>query len=47
MLHPADLMAEGRFAGVLDRSFPLEDIVEAFSDVVTGLRTGVVVFDLQ
>jgi len=45
--HLADLMAEGRFAGVFDRSYPLEDIVEAFRYVETGQKTGIVVIKLQ
>lgn len=45
--HLADLMAEGRFAGVFDRSFPLEDIVKAFRYVETGQKTGIVVIDVQ
>jgi NADPH:quinone reductase-like Zn-dependent oxidoreductase len=45
--HVADLMAEGRFRGVFDRSYPLEDIVEAFRYVETGQKTGIVVIDVQ
>ena len=39
----AGLMAAGRFRGVFDRSFPLEDIVEAFRYVETVQKTGIVV----
>jgi len=45
--HLADLMAEGRFRGVFDRRYPLEDIVEAFRYVETGQKTGIVVIDVQ
>jgi len=45
--HLADLMAEGRYTGVFDRSFSLEDIVEAFRYVETGQKTGIVVINFQ
>jgi len=45
--HLADLLAEGRFRGVFDRSYPLEDIVEAFQYVETGQKTGIVVINVQ
>ena len=45
--HLAVLMAEGRFRGVFDRSYPLDDIVEAFRYVETGLKTGIVVINVQ
>jgi len=45
--HLANLMAEGRFRGVFDRSYPLENIVEAFRYVETGQKTGIVVIDVQ
>ena len=45
--HLAELMGEGRFRGVFDRSFPLEDIVEAFRYVETGQKTGIVVINIQ
>lgn len=41
--HLADLMANGRFHGVFDRSYPLENIVDAFRYVETGQKTGIVV----
>jgi len=44
--HLAGLMAEGRFKGVLDRSYLLEDIVEAFRYVETGQKTGIVVINV-
>ena len=44
--HLATLMAEGRFKGVFDRSYPLEDIVEAFRYVETGQKTGIVVINI-
>ncbi|MCP4199249.1 MAG: NAD(P)-dependent alcohol dehydrogenase [Proteobacteria bacterium] len=39
----ASLMGEGRFRGVFDRSYDLENIVEAFRYVETGQKTGIVV----
>ena len=39
----AALMADGRFRGVFDRSYPLSDIVAAFRYVETGRKTGIVV----
>ncbi|MEP2029258.1 MAG: NAD(P)-dependent alcohol dehydrogenase [Paracoccaceae bacterium] len=45
--HLANLMAEGRFRGVFDRSYPLENIVEAFRYVETGQKTGIVVINVQ
>ena len=43
----AELMAESRFRGVFDSSYPLEDIVEAFRFVETGQKTGIVVINVQ
>ena len=45
--HLADLMAEGRFRGVFDRSYPLKDIVDAIRYVDTGQKTGIVLIDVQ
>lgn len=39
----ADLMARGQFQGVFDRSYALEDIVDAFRYVETEQKTGIVV----
>ncbi len=39
----AGLMAEGKFQGVFDRNYPLEEIVEAFRYVEQGQKTGIVV----
>ncbi|WP_229724300.1 NAD(P)-dependent alcohol dehydrogenase [Cribrihabitans marinus] len=43
----ADLMATGQFHGVFDRSYPLEDIVDAFRYVETGQKTGIVVINTR
>ncbi len=43
----AELLADGRFRGVFDRSYPLEDIVEAFRYVETGQKTGIVVIEVR
>lgn len=41
--HLSDLMSEGRFKGVFDRSYLLNDIGSAFQYVQTGQKTGIVV----
>lgn len=41
------LMEEGKFKTVIDRTYPLEKIPEAFSYVLTGQKTGNVVISLQ
>ena len=43
----AGLMAEGKFRGVFDRSYPLADIVEAFRYVEKGEKTGIVVINAE
>ncbi len=43
----AALMAKGKLKGVFDRSYDIEDIVEAFRYVETGQKTGVVVIRIQ
>ncbi|WP_421857331.1 NAD(P)-dependent alcohol dehydrogenase [Oricola sp.] len=40
------LMADGLFDGVFDRSYPLEETVEAFRYVETGQKTGIVVIEI-
>lgn len=42
-----DLMQQGRFKAVLDREFPLEQIVDAYKYVETGQKTGNVVITVQ
>jgi NADPH:quinone reductase-like Zn-dependent oxidoreductase len=42
----AGLMQEGRIRGVFDRRYPLADIVQAFSYVETGQKTGIVRIDV-
>jgi len=42
----AGLMADGRFRGVFDRSYDLENIIEAFRYVETGQKTGIVVINV-
>lgn len=42
----AGLMAAGRFRGVFDRHYPLDEIVAAFRYVETGQKTGIVVIDV-
>lgn len=43
----ADLMSNGRFTGVFDRSYPLDKIVDAFRYVEGGHKTGIVVVELD
>lgn len=43
----ADMMEAGQFRGVFDRSYPLEDIVEAFRYVEMGQKTGIVAIEVQ
>ena len=43
ILFIGDLIEEGAFAAVIDRSYPLEEIVEAYRYVETGQKTGNVV----
>lgn len=45
--HLADLMADGRFRGVFDRSYPLDDIAEAFRFVEAGQKTGIVAINVK
>lgn len=42
----ADLMSQGRFRGVFDRRYPLDDIAAAFRYVEQGQKTGIVVVDV-
>ncbi len=44
--HLAELMATGKFQGVFDRRYPLDDIVEAFQYVEKGQKTGIVVLNV-
>jgi NADPH:quinone reductase-like Zn-dependent oxidoreductase len=41
-----DMIEQGAFAAVIDRSYPLEEIVEAYPYVETGQKTGNVVITL-
>lgn len=42
----AELMAQGQFRGVFDRSYPLDEIVNAFRYVEAGQKTGIVVVNV-
>ena len=42
-----DLMEKGRFRPVIDRTYPLEEIVEAYIYVASGQKTGNVVIKMQ
>jgi NADPH:quinone reductase-like Zn-dependent oxidoreductase len=42
-----DLMEAGRFRAVIDRKYPLDDIVEAYRYVMTGRKAGIVVIEVS
>lgn len=42
----ADLISRGKFEGVFDRSYPLDEVADAFRYVETGQKTGIVVVDV-
>lgn len=41
------LMENGQFSGVIDRTYPLEEIIEAYEYVATGQKTGNVVIAIS
>jgi NADPH:quinone reductase-like Zn-dependent oxidoreductase len=42
-----DLMESGQFRPVIDRRYPLAEIVEAYRHVETGLKVGSVVITVE
>ena len=42
-----DLLTNGKFTPVIDRSYSLEDIVDAYEYVMTGKKTGNVLIDIR
>jgi NADPH:quinone reductase-like Zn-dependent oxidoreductase len=42
-----DLVDEGRFTPVIDRTYPLDDVAEAFTYVATGQKVGNVVVTMD
>ena len=47
MRHFSELMESGQFRPVIDRTYPLDEIVEAYRYVETGRKTGNVVISLE
>jgi NADPH:quinone reductase-like Zn-dependent oxidoreductase len=47
MLYIKELLASGQFKPVIDRTYPLDQIVEAYRYVETGRKTGNVVISLE
>lgn len=47
VLHLAGLMESGRFRPTIDRSYPLEQIVDAYRYVETGRKTGNVILEID
>ena len=47
MLYLKELLEAGRYRAVIDRSYPLEDAVEATRYVETGRKTGNVVLTVD
>ncbi|QQA41310.1 NAD(P)-dependent alcohol dehydrogenase [Pelagovum pacificum] len=42
----SELMAEGRYRAVIDRSYPMDRVREAYEYAATGTKTGIVVLDI-
>jgi len=42
-----DLVGKGKFKAVIDRTYPLDEVAEAFSYVLSGSKTGNVVITMQ
>jgi len=47
LAHIRELMESGKFKPVIDRTYPLDQIVEAYRYVETGQKTGNVVISLE
>ena len=47
LLFIKDLIEQGQFKAVIDRSYPLEEIASAYTYVATGQKTGNVILEMQ
>lgn len=45
--HMSGLLAEGRFKPLIDRSHPIEEVREAFTYVLSGLKVGNVILRMD
>jgi NADPH:quinone reductase-like Zn-dependent oxidoreductase len=46
ILHLTELMRSGKFKGVIDKVYPIEDVASAYTFVMTGQKTGNVILQI-